>query len=113
MEFEKVLNGVMRYLNNEIYCNMNDWQEVLARIAVSRVVKNGDALKETLLNNSYVKTFGIMDENGIIDIEGLINDLKAQINQKGKLTFELPLFGKFSFTVEDVEKLRNTILGGF
>ena len=82
MEFEKVLNGIIKYLNNEIYSGMNDWQEVLARIAVSRVLGNKEKLKTTLLNNAYVKTFAIMDENGIVDVEGLMNDIKTQISQK-------------------------------
>ena len=109
MEFEKVLNGILKYLNNQIYSNMNDWQEVLARIAVSRVVGNGQQLKDTLLNNAYIKTFGIMDSNGVIDVDGLFSDLKEQISQKGKITFTIPAFGKFTFTPEDVEILYKTI----
>ena len=111
MKFERVLNGIMKYLNNEIYSGMNDWQEFFARVAVSRLVGNSKNLKEMLLNNGYIKTFAIMDENGIVDVEGLMRDIKTQINQKGKLTFSLPMFGKFSFTAEDAQKLHNSIIG--
>lgn len=110
MEFEKVLKGIIKYLDNEIYSGMNDWQEILARIAVSRIVGNGEKLKDTLSNNAYIKTFAIMDENNMVDVEGLMNDLKTQINQKEKLTISLPLFGKFTFTASDVEKLHRTIM---
>ena len=112
MEFEKVLNGIIKYLNNEIYSGMNDWQEMLARIAVSRFLKNGETLKETLINNPFIKTFAIIDENGIVDISGLLDDIKAQFQQKEKLTLSLPLFGKFTFTASDVDKLKNAIYGG-
>lgn len=112
MEFEKVLNGIMKYLNNEVYRNMNDWQEILARIAVSRVVGNEQNLKTALINNAYVKTFAIMDESGMVDVDGLMRDLKSQLEQKGKVTFSLPMFGTFTFTPEDVEKLHRTIKEG-
>lgn len=112
MEFEKVLNGIMKYLNNEIYSGMNDWQEMLARIAVSRMIGNAENLKHTLIENPFIKTFAIIDENGMVDVSGLLNDLKTQFNQKEKITFSIPMFGKFTFTAADVEKLRNNIYGG-
>ena len=110
MEFEKVLKGINKYLNNEIYSNMNDWQEVLARMAVSRFIGDGNKLKESLINNGYVKTFAIMDESGDVDIDGLYKELKNQLEQKGKMTIKLSVFGNFTFTPADVDKLYKTIL---
>jgi hypothetical protein len=111
MEFEKVLKGINKYLNNEIYNGMNDWQEVLARTAVSRFIGDGEKLKESLVNNGYVKTFAIMDENGDVDVDGLYKELKTAVEQKGKMTIKIPLFGSFTFTADDVDKLYNTIQG--
>ena len=110
MEFEKVLNGIIKYLNNEIYVGMNDWQEMLARIAVSRIISNGHNLKNMLIENPFIKTFAIMDENGNVDLEGLIKDIRMQLEQKEKISFSLPVFGKFTFTVSDIDKLHRTIL---
>jgi hypothetical protein len=112
MEFERVLNGIIKYLNNEIYVGMNDWQEMLARIAVSRIVGNGHNLKTMLMENPFIKTFAIMDENGNVDLDGLIKDIRTQLEQKEKISFTLPVFGKFTFTVADVDKLHRTILEG-
>ena len=33
MNFDRVLNGLMKYMDREIFSSMNDWQEMLARIA--------------------------------------------------------------------------------
>jgi hypothetical protein len=112
MEFERVLNGIMKYLNREIYKGMNDWQEMFARIAVSRIIGNRENLKEMLINNPFVKTFAIIDEKGLVDVEGLIRDIRQQVEQKQKLTISLPMFGNFTFTVEDVDKLHNAIMEG-
>jgi hypothetical protein len=110
MEFDKVLNGVIKYLNNEIFPTMNNWQEILARVAVSRVLGDGQKLKEFLTTNAYVKTFGIVDDNGKIDVEGLLGEFKKQLQLKEKLTISLPMFGTFTFTPDDVDKLYKTIL---
>ena len=110
MEFERVIKGITKYLNNEIYAGMNDWQEMLARIAVSRMIGNTNNLKNALINNPFVRTFAIIDENGDVDVEGLMQDIKSQLAEKGKITFTLPMFGNFTFTPADVEKLHRDIL---
>ena len=112
MEFEKVLNGILKYINQEVMVGMNDWQEMLARIAISRMIGDSHKLKETLASNGYVRTFGIMDRDGNVDVDGLMHDIREQIERKGKVSFEIPLMGKFTFTPDDVDRLHEKILEG-
>lgn len=109
MRFEKVINGILKYMDAEIYGGMNDVQEMTARIAVSRIVRNADKFKEFLMGNAFVKTFAIINEEGDVDVDGLMQDIKAQIERKGKLTVSLPMFGTFSFVPGDVDKLHRMI----
>ena len=111
MNFDRVLNGILKYMDREIFSSMNDWQEMLARIALSRLLGNSEQLKSTIMNNAFVKTFAIVDENGNIDIDGLYRDLKEQIRAKGKLEFTLPMFGTYRFTESDVDRLYSCIKG--
>lgn len=108
--FETVFNGIIKYLDREIYAGMNDWQKLIARMAVSRVIGNKDALKDTLVNNTFVKTFAIMDEDGKIDADKILAELKLQLSEMGKVEIDIPLFGKFKFTGSDVDKLRGMIV---
>ena len=112
MNFDKVINGINKYLNNEIYSKMNDWQEMLARIAVSRMLGNTENLKTSLVENPFLKTFAIIDSTGNVDVDGLMKDIKDQIARKGKLTLSFPLIGKLTFTADDVDILHRTILEG-
>lgn len=105
MEFEKVLDGVVRYINREMYTGMNDVQEVLARMAVGRVVNNRAAIKKALIDNSVIRTFGVISEDGMVDIDSLAAELKEQIKIKGKMQISIPFIGKFTFVPEDVDKL--------
>ena len=109
MEFEKVIRGILKYLDREIYGNMVDWQEMVARIAVSRIIGDEGKLKQSLLNNSFVRTFSMMDESGNVDVDGLMRDIKRQIEAKGKLEFSIPMLGKFSFVSTDVDNLHQYI----
>ena len=111
MNIERVMNGVARYMDREIYSNMNDWQEVVARLAVSRLLGNRN-LENTLMNNAYIRTFAIVDSDGNVDVDGLYRDLKTLVQQKGKVEISLPIFGKYTFHETDVDNLYNCIMGG-
>lgn len=109
MSFEKVINGILRYLNAEIFSKMSSWQEVLARVAVSRMVGSSELLKQFLMNNAFLRTFAIVDAHGNIDVDGLMRDLRAQIAERGKLVISLPMLGNFTFVAEDVDELHRYI----
>jgi hypothetical protein len=111
MQFEHVINGILKYMDREIYPGMNDLQEIGARIAVSRLVNNSEKLKEFLKNNVFVRTFAIIDETGEVDIDNLFGDIIEQVDKKGKIEISIPMFGKFKFTTKDFENLYQTIKG--
>lgn len=112
MQFNQVINGIAKYLNKQIFPNMNSWQETLARVFVSRFMNNQAKVKQMLEENPFIRTFAIFDENGEVDVEGIMADVKTAIREKGCIEFELPLFGYFKFTENDVDVLHNYIKGG-
>lgn len=112
IEFNRVVDGINRYIDSNIYSGMNDWQEILARIAVGRFFDNQENIKKTLIENGYIKTFAIMDANGNVDVENLGRELKREIERKGQLSVSIPLFGKMTFTAKDVNELYREITGG-
>ena len=112
MEFNRVIDGLTRYLNNNLFSKMNDWQEVLARIAVGRIIGNPEALKQSLAANGIVRTFAIMDSEGNVDLEPIMRDLKREVERKGKLSFDIPMFGKISFLPQDIDEIYREITGG-
>jgi hypothetical protein len=109
--FEKVVEGISRYIDKEIYAGMNDFQEIVARIAVGRFIENQDRFKSTLTNNGIIQTFGVIDSEGLVDIDCLANDLKREIERKEKLTISIPMFGKLTFRGNDVDVIRQYITG--
>lgn len=112
VEFNRVVDGLARYLNNNFYSKLNDWQEVFARIAVGRIIGNPEALKQSLMANGIVRTFAIFDSDGNVDLENLARDLKREIERKGKISVEVPMFGKMSFVAADIDDIYREITGG-
>ena len=110
-QFEKVIDGMVSYIIEEMFMGMNDWQEMTARILDARVVNNQEAVKKALIDNGFIRTFGIIDSEGMVDVCGLANDIKQEIVKKGKMTFTVPMFGKISFLPSDVDKLYKNITG--
>lgn len=109
--FENVLDGIAKYMDREIYAGMNDWQEVIARVTVGQIFENRAAVKESFINNGLIRTFGIVDENGDVEIERLAFSLKKEIQRKEKLSFKIPMFGTLTFHPSDVDSLYEMITG--
>lgn len=109
--FERVLDGISKYIDREIYSGMNDFQEFVARLAVGRVINNSDGIKAALINNGVVRTFGIIDSEGMVDIDTLAQDIKREIERKGKLVISVPMFGTMTFVSADVDAMLRCIKG--
>lgn len=110
-KFERVVDGISRYIDAEIYSNMNDLQEIIARIAIGRLIGNEENIKNTLSNNGIIRTFGIIDGDGMVDVDALVADIKSAMQKKGKVEISIPMFGKMTFHPEDVDEMHRFIKG--
>ena len=110
-EFNRVIDGISRYIDAEIYSRMNDLQEFAARVLVGRFISNEDTVKDSLVNNGFIRTFGILDGDGMVDVITLAKDIKREIARKGKISFSIPMFGTMSFVPEDADAVFRYITG--
>lgn len=110
--FERVMDGIIKYIDAEITGGMNEWQELIARIAIGRVAENAESVKTAIINNGIVRTFGIIDADGMVDVDTLVVDIKREISRKEKLTVKIPMFGAITFKPEDVDTIHRYINGG-
>lgn len=110
-QFSTVIEGLSKYINNEIISGMNDLQEIMARIAIGRILENHEKIKEALANNGVVRTMGVIDSDGFVDVDFLFDEIKKEIERKGKLVISIPMFGKITFIPSDVETLKHYATG--
>ena len=109
-EFEKVVDGIIKYIDKEMLHEMNDVQEFFARVIVGRVLNNQEQIKRSIMSNGFLRTFGVIDSEGV-DVDGLMEDLKREIQRQEKITFSIPMFGKITFRPSDVDELHKYIVG--
>lgn len=111
VEFEKVIDGVVKYINTEMVSKMNNVQEFVVRVLAGRVINNAETIKKTLVNNGYIRTFGIINDDGLVDVEGLSADIKRELTKMEQVTFTLPMFGKLTFVPSDIDVITGMIHG--
>lgn len=107
--FENVILGINKYIDQEICANLNDLQDFAARLVIGRLNDNSDKLKQYLMNNGFVKTLCVIDSEGMVDVDRLLQDVKKQIERKNSLPVQIPLIGKITFHSSDVDVLYNMI----
>ena len=105
VSFEKLANAIVAFVESEIIPNMTTGQEILARVAIAWALDSGTIAVDLLSQNSWAKAFGIIDSKKNINAERALMYLNA-LAQKKKLDFTLPVFGRFAFGAEDIEKLQ-------
>ena len=111
VKFESVIDGINRYLDKEIYGNLNDLQEFLARLAVGRINQNSALIKQALMNNGFARTLCLVDSEGMVDLDSLCHDIKKEIDRKGSIQVEIPMIGKLTFRSVDIDVIRDLITG--
>lgn len=107
-EFNQVVDGLVKYINKYILPGMNQLQDFGARVMIGRFLSNSENVRTMLINNGFIRTFGIIDEKGV-EIEELLTDIKKEIARQGKISFDVPLFGKMTFEPGDVDILYQII----
>ena len=63
-----------------------------------------------IADNEMLKTFGLVDADGMIELDTLVSTCKSTANRHGKLSFELPMLGKFALSESDFDEISEFIL---
>lgn len=112
VKFETMVDGINRYIDKEIYGKLNNVQEFFARVVIGRINQNVDSIKNNLMHNGFVKTLGIVDSDGKVDVEEIMQSIKREIERQECLRLEIPLIGTITFKAEDVDNLYKDIVRG-
>lgn len=104
MEFDRIFTGIVKYMRTYMFTSLNTWQKVIAETAIARVTRSSESVKRAILENFFAKTLKIVDGN-LIDVEGLLNDMKKAFNYVPTAEISVPVIGKYKFSVGDVDVL--------
>ena len=124
VEIDRAINGFLTYADRNIFSKMTSAQQIVIGTIVNMAMEKPEKTKELVMDNSFLKTFDMVNSNGEIDIEFVFRNLKKTIEQKGELiinlpAFDIPLVGKkqlfgekLTFKSYDIDELYREITGG-
>lgn len=109
-EYNKVINGIAKYIDEEIVEKIGGWQKWVIGSGVGLMLSNTSGTFNQLKNNELVKMLNIIDKNDKIDVDKIYKELKKQA-KKSSATFDVPMLGPTTLNEQDVDKIYEFIKG--
>ncbi len=112
VSYDKVQAGIARYLDTELVTKLDNdsVQKVIVGVVISLYIKKFSDLIMMAKDNKVVKTLGIVDDKGNIDVDTLKDEIERQIPDSG-LKVDIPMVGLMTFHKSDVQTLYKYIVG--
>jgi hypothetical protein len=105
MKIDKILSGLIRYIDNTMLPTFDDDQQTLYLIACEMATQYPDAVLKLINDNLGLRIFLSPDKDGNIDIDRTMKKLKSTAQRKGHLSMTVPRFGMISLNAEDFEEI--------
>lgn len=107
----KIEQGLANYIDAELMPQVgrNGLEKVLIGTTVSLFIRRSGSIIESYKDNKMVRMLGIMDEDGNVDVDTLVEELKKNISKDG-VKVELPVIGTLTFHKEDIDKLYDYVM---
>lgn len=109
VSLNKVMDAVFRFAEEEIFPNMREIQEIVARSAAAWIFDSADTALDLLVQNKIARAFGFIDGNKNIDALRALKYFRVQLERKQKLTVTVPALGTFTFLPQDLDKIMKYI----
>lgn len=111
VSIDKIEQAIANYLDAELMPQLKSTgiEKVLVGTAASLFIRRSGAIIESYKDNKLVKMLGIMDEEGNIDVDTLVEEVKKNIPKEG-VKIEIPVIGTMTFHKEDIDKLNDYIM---
>jgi hypothetical protein len=106
---QQIENGLARFIDNELAPKIPmDGQNGQAKRLGILVAMTYMIHKQM---PAMLNTMGAVDNGGNVDIEGIMEVLRARVPESG-LRVQMPMFGELVFYPVDIDQMRSYIMGG-
>ncbi len=103
--------GIGDYINQHMMQKLDSKRQFVLGIAYGMFAGRLDTILAAVQQNTTARALGIVCENGEIDLDAIYNAAIAQMQQQGKLSFDIPFMGTFAFNADDIRDIYNAIQG--
>lgn len=112
MEFEKVLQGLERYIRGEMMTTMTIPQKLGAETFIFCVDSNSATIKNNIMKSEFLKILGISIDENQINVDEVMRCLKHAFTKYPIVEISPPFMGKYKFVSSDLDKLYQYIMEG-
>ena len=109
MKIEMAISGLIKYIDKHIYPDMNGLQQVGYMTIAETLKDSTGVINELLRKNIFLRMVLSANSDGEINIDRLRAALISVIRTKGSIEIDVPMYGKFTLTNEDVNEILNFI----
>lgn len=106
--YDKVMNGIASFIDEEIVSKMHDWRGWVVGSALGLSLSKFENIFNTLKDNEFVKMLGIIEGNNV-DVDSIYKELKRQA-AKGDVKISIPMIGDIKLSERDVDSLYGYII---
>lgn len=104
----QVSEGIATYIDRELVPKVPGIRKWILGMSGAYVSKISQSMIEN--NRKILVSSGIMSEDGMIDIDTLITQLKISATANGPVTEHIPILGDITFDSTDIDKLHTYIV---
>ena len=108
---EEIINGIMKYADREVIPKLGTGGKWIVGSIVAMAGTKINDIAKGLSTNPYAKALGAVNEDGLFDVDKVIESLQNSANRYGNLSLNVPMLGTMTFTAEDVNKVGKYIKG--
>lgn len=107
-----LIPGLSKFIDESVLAHYapTSMKRIVMAGAVSLYLKQNEGLVDSLTNSSLFTGLGVVNNNGMIDLDPIRDTLKTEIQKVGFMRLTIPLVGDIDFTTEDVDALYRYIV---
>lgn len=109
---EQLIKGVLLYADKEVMPHLPTVGKWGLGSIILLAQNKATNILDQLSINPFVMSLGVINCDGMIDIDLLSNALIQTANKYGKVELTIPMIGSMSFSARDVELLKTYVIGG-
>lgn len=102
-----LIPGISKFIDESVLSHYppTSMKRIIMAGAASLYLKQNQSLVDTVTSNPLFSSLGVIDKDGMIDIDVVRDTLKEEITKSGFVRASLPFIGDIDFTADDVDTL--------
>lgn len=108
---EQIISGMNRYAENEVLNKLTTTGKWFLGTGLAMAMRNTDHIMDAVGDNMVVKAIGIVNDDGMYDVDSVCENMRQMADRYGKMVVDLPIIGTMMFDSTDIHTLCQYIHG--